>query len=227
MQAIKVNVRSAKILNGKYQFIIEVADYVSDHILRDLSLGIIVKGQLIYDDTRTITFLQRKKLYAMFRDIANWSGHYVEAVKDYLKAYFLETEFCLGIEWFSLSGCSVGLAQQFINFVITFAIRFNIPLRQSHECLKDEEQLVYMMCLKRMCIVCGKENADIHHVDRIGIKSKRSDVRSHVGKRVLPLCRTHHIQIENEGDEKFLKDHHLTPLKILTEQIVKEFKICY
>jgi hypothetical protein len=37
---------------------------------------------------------------------------------------------------------------------------------------------------------------------------------SHVGLRVLPLCRKHHQEDHNTGEEKFLEKYHLTPVEV-------------
>ena len=69
-----------------------------------------------------------------------------------------------------------------------------------------------MMCLKRVCVVCGKK-ADIHHVDRVGMGNNRKKI-SHIGMRVLPLCRLHHQECHNTGDEKFINKYILTTVKV-------------
>jgi hypothetical protein len=66
------------------------------------------------------------------------------------------------------------------------------------------------MCLKRVCACCGAR-ADIHHVDRVGMGNNRKKI-SHVGMRVLPLCRRHHQECHNIGDDKFLEKYCLTPV---------------
>lgn len=67
-----------------------------------------------------------------------------------------------------------------------------------------------MMCFKRICAVCGAR-ADIHHVDHVGMGNNRKKM-SHIGKRVLPLCRKHHSEIHNVGEDKYIDMNCLTPV---------------
>ncbi len=68
------------------------------------------------------------------------------------------------------------------------------------------------MALKRMCVVCGNR-ADLHHIDAVGMGKDRTKI-SHIGKRILPLCRTHHNEIHNSGNDKFMKKYHLQPITV-------------
>ena len=66
-------------------------------------------------DSRIITAEQRKKIYATIKDIADYIGDFPEFVKEELKF-----QFCLdsGLDYFSLSDCSLEVAREFINYLI-------------------------------------------------------------------------------------------------------------
>ena len=62
-------------------------------------------------DARTISAEQRRKIYAIIRDISDWNGDEPEWVKEYLKFTFCgEKE----LEYFSLSNCEKSIATEFI-----------------------------------------------------------------------------------------------------------------
>lgn len=71
---------------------------------------------------------QRKKIYALLRDIADYSGDSQDNLKHNLKLKFIsESEY----EDFSLSNCSYELAKDFIDFLVKFAFEFGVPLKES------------------------------------------------------------------------------------------------
>lgn len=61
------------------------------------------------DDGRTISVDQRRKIFAIIRDISLWSGHEPEELRQYL-----EWDFCSRAmrEWFSLSDCDMTTARE-------------------------------------------------------------------------------------------------------------------
>ena len=69
------------------------------------------------DDGRTISVDQRRKIFAIIRDISLWSGHEPEELRQYL-----EWDFCSRAmrEWFSLSDCDMTTAREFIAYLISF-----------------------------------------------------------------------------------------------------------
>ena len=94
--------------------------------------------------------------------------------------------------------------------------------------LVQQYKQAYSMALKRICMICG-QRADIHHVDHIGAGNNRNKI-SHVGKRALPLCRCHHGECHDTGEDKFIELYHLTPFVIdkKMEYFIKKRKLkCY
>lgn len=63
------------------------------------------------DDGRTISADQRRKIFAIIRDISLWSGQEPEELRLYLEWDFCSR--CLR-EWFSLSNCDMTTAREFI-----------------------------------------------------------------------------------------------------------------
>lgn len=163
-------------------------------------------------DKRIITDLQRRFIFALCDEIAYFTGDTKEYIRALLQQYDANLK---GIPVESLSNCSMTYANGVIDTILNFCIDHEIPIRgeviQEHQ-YRFTEQQTYMMCLKRTCVICGAR-ADIHHVDRVGMGNNRKKM-SHVGLRVLPLCRKHHQEDHNTGEAKFLEMYHLTPVTV-------------
>ena len=102
-------------------------------------------------DGRTITPAQRRKIFAMVRDIADWATwakdrrQYREVLRQLQLLYLIDTtdteavrhqleyHYCelLDINLFSLSNCDVSTAREFISYLIDLAIEHEIPCRDS------------------------------------------------------------------------------------------------
>lgn len=163
-------------------------------------------------DTRRISEKQRNFIFALCDDISFYTGdekNYCRIVMQYFNANLRE------IEVESLSNCSMTYANGLIDTIINHCIDQRIPI--SGDIIKKNNyrfgsKQVYIMCFKRICAVCGAR-ADIHHVDHVGIGNNRKKI-SHIGKRVLPLCRKHHSEIHNVGEDKYIDMNCLTPVRV-------------
>ncbi|WP_333473062.1 putative HNHc nuclease [Crassaminicella thermophila] len=164
-----------------------------------------VKSEIRLDDGRTITAEQRKKVYATIRDMATYTGYMPEEMKELMKySYISET----GSDYFSLSNCSVTTARLFINYIIEFCFRWNIPLLDHGLNRTDDIGKYLWQCLKiQKCAICGKE-AEIHHWDAIGrgIDRKKYDDSKH---RKIALCRIHHTEAHTIGRDTFAEKYHV------------------
>ena len=149
----------------------------------------------------------------------------VEDAKQMMKMEFaLERMERMERKLFSLSDVDETTANAFINFIIDFIIKQDIPTSFSLlENCDDIAHFVYACLVNKKCCVCGK-HADIHHVtgSKIGAGNNRDEVH-HLGREVLPLCREHHEICHN--DEKcFIEKYHLQPVK-LDKALCKKLKI--
>lgn len=165
-------------------------------------------------DGRTITPEQRRKAYALLREISEWSGDYIESVKATTKHDFVRDHLQgLRRELFSLSNCDVTTAREYISYLIELVLMYDIPTRVPlSELCDDIQRYVYACVIHKHCAVCGKP-CDLHHVDRIGMGADRRKA-DHIGKRCLPLCREHHQEAYQHGDEALLDKYHLQTVTI-------------
>lgn len=193
-------------------------------------------------DGRSITPAQRRKIFAMVRDIADWAsgarkrGDYLEVLRQMLLLYLidssdvqavrhqLEYHYCelMDINLFSLSRCDRSTARDFISYLIDLAVEHDIPCLDSllNRC-EDVERYVYSCVAKRRCAICGQK-ADIHEVERVGMGRDRRQIH-HLGQLVQPLCRLHHQEVDELGQAAFDKKYHLCGIR-LDEYLCKKLK---
>lgn len=160
-------------------------------------------------DGRIIEPEQRRKIFAIIGDIADWTGYIPEEMR-----YILTWRFCgrEGIEDFSLSNCEKSVACDFINYLINFCFLHNIPTRDTLLALQDDIfSYLYACLVRRKCAICNVP-ADVHHVDKVGMGRYRKKI-NHLGLRAIALCRKHHMEAHNSEIELFEK-HHIYGIKL-------------
>ena len=145
-------------------------------------------------DGRKISPEQRRKAYALMREIGEFYGYEQSEIKDVMKHDFVANHLKqLQRELFSLSDCDVTTAKEFISYLIDFILRNDIPTRVPLASLADDvDRYMYSCLMRRKCCICG-QRADIHHWTRIGMGANRKTV-IHEGMTLEPLCRVHHTE---------------------------------
>lgn len=181
----------------------------SDKIDRELLQKHIGSVEIRLNDGRSISAEQRKKVFALIRDISLWSGHEPEYLRQYLTWEFI----CLnGYEWFSLSNVDMTTAREYITYLIGFCFNHDVGTKDTLLNQTDDIGKYLYLCLEnRKCAICNKY-AETHHVDRVGMGMDREKI-VHVGLRAIALCREHHIKAHT--DEKSLfEDYHIYGIKL-------------
>lgn len=175
------------------------------HLERMLIEKHIRDAEIRFNDGRHITADQRKKAYATIRDIADWSGYPPEEAKEWLKYLHISNT---GDDYFSLSGCSMDTAREFINTILDYAIEEGIPLSDlGIERADDVDHYLYACIKSKKCCVCGR-SGEVHHVDRIGMGNDRRKVDDRNYKKMC-LCRAHHTMCHDMGQTRFNQMHHV------------------
>ena len=171
-------------------------------------------------DGRRISPEQRRKAYALMREIGEFYGYEQSEIKDVMKHDFVANHLKqLQRELFSLSDCDVTTAKEFISYLIDFILRNDIPTRVPLASLADDiDRYMYSCLMRRKCCICG-QRADIHHWTRIGMGANRKTV-IHEGMTLEPLCRVHHTECHTMAQEEFDERHHIKPIKA-TKEICK------
>ena len=214
--------------------------YISDYDFKTQSITIIaplslqeyeiIKRQevtvcgLKFDDGRHISADQRKKIYATFNDIADWTGYTSDKLKAIMKYEYIAKTGCL---YFSFSDCDMTLAKDFLNFLIEFCIEWDIPCKDSLiERSPDIARYVYACFMNKRCAICGNainKVTHLHHVDHVGSKGNRCEI-SHLGLRAMPLCALHHKEVHNLGQTAFNEKYHIFGVKI-DKTIARKYKL--
>lgn len=154
-------------------------------------------------DGREISADQRKKIFAIVRDISVWCGHEPEYIRSYTEFDFRLKN---GLEPFSLSNCEMTTAKEFISYLIDFCFTHRVPTKDTLLNQTDDISKYLYLCLEhRRCAVCNAK-ADVHHIDTVGMGNNRNEI-SHIGKYAIALCRKHHIQAHQQGKSFFEKWH--------------------
>ena len=192
--------------DGDYAVVIKNVTLSEQDRLR-LDNGIPISVDVEERDTRIISEKQRKKIYAMCRDIEFYTGtpseYLINMFKNQIKFLNMKNEDI------SLSNCSRKTANDMIDIIIQFIFTENIPMNHATSSLmKQDNYFLYLSTISRKCVICGKSNSDIAHMQAIGRGRNRKEME-HYGNKVLALCREHHNLQHEIGISRFNDIYHL------------------
>ncbi|MGJ0848280.1 putative HNHc nuclease [Tissierella praeacuta] len=165
----------------------------------------IINAEIRIDDNRTITVEQRKKIFATIKDISLYTGDHPEELR-----VWLLYDYCIstGEIPFSLSDCSISQAREFINFIIDFILKENIPISDMALNRTDDIDRYLWGCIKyKKCAICGRKG-ETHHWDAIGMGNDRTSIDDS-NLRKIQLCREHHTEAHAIGRDTFGSKYHV------------------
>lgn len=194
--------------DGKKLVIIPAAEDV-ERISEEIREKRITGVQLYLDDGRGISIEQRKKIFALVADIAEYSGDYPEYVR-----HFLTWQFCQVTQRdaFSLSNTDMTTARLLISFLIEFCFRYSVPTKDTLLHQTDDINRYLWQCIYyRKCAVCNAP-AEIHHVDRVGMGRNRKEI-IHEGMKAIALCHAHHGEAHSD-ERSFMDKYHVHGIKL-------------
>ena len=195
--------------------------HIPNNSIEERFLMEVMQGELRIDDGRRISSDQRKKIYALIKDIGNHTGHHPEYLKEHLKYEFMSRE---DRDYFSLSNVDMTTARYFIESILEFCFEWEVPFAtKTHELAKEVGNYLYLCLLHRKCAVCGKSHAHIHHVDAVGSGRNRNEI-DHTQLRLIALCAEHHQETHTIGWGTFNKRYKVAGIK-LNEQSIKRLGI--
>lgn len=163
-------------------------------------------------DARQISPKQRKKIYLIFGEVADYMGEIDigggDYVKGFLKGAFLDVNKEKGYNWFSLSNCSVEVAYEFIHYLIGFCLENSITTHDTllHRC-EDIESYMYM-CLKHKKCALSNQPGEVHHIDAIGMGNNRRRLDDSAHLKIC-LNREYHTIAHTMGWKAFSKKYHV------------------
>jgi hypothetical protein len=186
--------------------------------------------EIILPDGRKISPQQRRMIYALIADIADFvhgerkRAEVIEDTKTMMKWEFILSRMeAQERRLFSLSNCDMTTAREFITFLVDFIIKYGIPTEKPLiENAEDIGAYIYSCLVNKRCACCGRP-CDLHHVQSVGSQGYRDKI-NHLGLLCLPLCREHHTDLHKMGDKDFMQEWHLEPVKI-DEKIAKVYRL--
>lgn len=191
--------------DGTYSVVATGVELEQSHIDL-LENGYSIEAEVEVLDNKKLSIEQRKKIFALCRDIELYWGEPVESLR---KRFQAELEIMNGYEEISLRDCSMRVASELIELIIAFMFHHQIPMRvETSKLLSGDKAMLYWATVNRNCVLCGKSNADLAHHYAIGRGANRKKMQ-HYDYEVLALCREHHQSQHDMGVETFDKLHHL------------------
>jgi hypothetical protein len=170
---------------------------------RDLLQKQVENVEIRLVDGREITNRQRKKIFAIINDICAWNGDAIEDMRQYQREAFCAE---YGYPPFSLHDVDRTTAREFIDHLINFCFRHNVPTSDTLlNCCDDVGRYLYMCLEHRKCAICN-DPAEVHHVDRVGMGRDREKI-VHVGLKAIALCRKHHNEAHEDEKDLFERYH--------------------
>ena len=167
----------------------------------------------------SITRLQQRHFYALLGDYEEYTGVPLESAESYFKVQFMLNESMDELPSVGLNRMTKTQAIKLLTFMIEYFIENGIPFRKQQFYLTlDTSRMLFALTLKRLCVVCGKPGADIHHVTAIGMGANRK-THDHSQHDFLALCRAHHSESHIIGQKEFMKKYHVKPIKLNKEHI--------
>ena len=170
-----------------------------------LENGHTVKAEVEIPDNKLISNEQRKKIFAMCRDI---ELHWGEPVESTRRIFQSELEIMNGYDHISLRNCSMKIARELIELIIAFMFHHQIPMQvETSKLLSGDQAMLYWATVNRNCVICGKPNSDLAHYEAVGRGFNRNKM-NHYDKHVLALCREHHNEQHAIGVKSFDQKYH-------------------
>lgn len=156
-------------------------------------------------DGRTLSPGQRKKIYAMIRDISKYTGYTPAETKEVMKYVHITSTGC---DDFSLADCSMSVARAFINTLTDFCLKNGVITSERLFDRTDDIDTYLYQCIKhKRCAVCGRDG-EIHHWDAIGMGNDRRYYDDSKNRKIC-LCRVHHTIAHQKGVKDFQRDYHV------------------
>jgi len=182
----------------------EVLQHIYNFIDKPLEVDLNINADERQKELNQISPDQRKKIYAVLRDIGQAAGYDTDSIKQNMK-----NKFCYDnkYEMFSLSNCSKELASDFIEFLIEFAFENGVGLSEHPKDMVDTDALMAIALRNKTCCICG-QLAEVHHIDTIGMGNDRNKLDDS-DKRKISLCRAHHTEAHKSGWTKFKNKYHV------------------
>lgn len=191
--------------DGTYSVVATGVKLEKSHI-ELLENGYSINADVEVNDDKRISSDQRKKIFALCRDIELHWGEPVESTRRIFQA---ELEIMNGYDPISLRNCSMKVARELIELIIGFMFHHQIPMQvETSKLLSGDQAMLYWATVNRNCVICGKPHSQLAHYQAVG-RGRNRRMISHLGNKVLALCWDHHTEQHNIGMDSFNDKYHL------------------
>jgi hypothetical protein len=207
--------------------------------------------EVLLTDGRQITVKQRNAIHAMVHDITEFTSGYawkntvfnktlaelelqfvIDLTDSEQVRYTLTHNYCRLTETplFSLASkadncADETTAREFLSWLIDLCVEHAIPTSgKLIDRAEDIGRYLYACIKYKRCAICGLK-ADLHHVDRVGMGRSRREI-THLGMRAESLCRGHHGEVDNIGQQVFDERYHIFGIA-MDETLCKIHKLKY
>jgi len=190
----------------------ELMKQIYNFMDKPITVELLVDDELQAERLKQLSPKQRKKIYALLKDIASYMGETLDNTKHLLKGMFASEK---EIEDFSLSNCPSETASDFIEYLISFAFENGIPLKESPKDYLDDIETYLRMCIaNRICAVCGG-SGEVHHCEgsRIGMGRDRRKVDDSRAYKIC-LCREHHSELHTMLESEFMEKYQVVGVMV-------------
>ncbi|MEY2374574.1 putative HNHc nuclease [Lentilactobacillus buchneri] len=195
---------------------IKLDDKLNMHRLRKFADNKEPTIQIDIDDGRHISPDQRKKIFAMLRDMAMYIGYDIRDMEQWMKYFYYAKT---GAESFSMSDCSMDQANKFLTFILDFCFENGIPFKtKTWDSIPDTYPKAIQCLRHRQCVICGKLHSDIDHFTPVGNRSRQ--LVDHRKLYFECLCREHHMERHRIGAKSFIEKYHIRPIKLSEDDLI-------
>lgn len=174
-------------------------------------------------DDREISAKQRRFIYAMFNDIAKWSGDAPEYIKQWFK---LAYEYWQELDTISLRDVEKSVAAGLITFMLDFVADHNVPLSfKPLDALEPEDvaHWEYRALIEGFDVLDGSRPVELAHGEHAVGMGRDRDKISNIGNTVFSLSHTHHMELHKIGLNAFKAKYHINGVRV-TAEIIKELE---
>lgn len=174
-------------------------------------------------DDREISAKQRRFIYALFKDISNWTGYDPEIIKQGFKFDF---ERLKDIDEISLSNVEKSVAASFLTYLLDFVADHNVPLSfKPLDALEPEDvaHWEYRALIEGFDVLDGSRPVELAHGEHAVGMGRDRDKISNIGNTVFSLSHTHHMELHKIGLNAFKAKYHVNGIRV-TPEIIKELE---
>ena len=167
----------------------------------------------------SITRLQQRHFYALLGDYEEYTGVPLESAESYFKVQFMVNEGMDELPSVGLNRMTKTQAIKLLTFMIEYFIENGIPFRKQQFYLTlDTSRMLFALTMKRICWVCGAKKSQLAHYEAVGLGRNRNKI-DHTKHHFMCLCHDCHTKQHQMGVDRFIKLHHIKPIKLSAEHL--------